>query len=78
LGSPAAAKEARGPGALRSARRAVGERIALYALGGVTPERAPSCAAAGADGVAVLRALLASPEPARLARALHDAFAPGW
>lgn len=74
-GAPATAKEARGLDALRSARRAAGGRIALYALGGVTPERAALCAAAGADGVAVLRVLLAAGDPGRVARALHRAFA---
>jgi thiamine-phosphate diphosphorylase len=73
--SPTAApKLVRGLDALRSARAAVGARLRLYALGGVTPERAAGCAAAGAYGVAVLRALLGSPRPAEVARALHDAL----
>ncbi len=77
--SPGAPEKApRGLWALRSARAVAGRRLALYALGGVTVERAPASVAAGADGVAVLRALLASDDPGRLARALHDAIAPGW
>lgn len=43
--------------ALRAAREALGARpIALYALGGVDLATAPSCFAAGADGVASIRA----------------------
>ena len=67
------AKQARGVEALRSARAIAGGRLAIYGLGGVTAENARACANAGADGIAVIRALLASAEPARLARALHDA-----
>jgi len=69
------AKNGRGLDAVRAARTLVGERCAVYALGGVTEENAAACVAAGADGVALIRALLASPEPARVARALHDALA---
>jgi thiamine-phosphate pyrophosphorylase len=68
-------KEGRGIGALRSARSVGSERVALYALGGVTAENAGVCMAAGADGIAVMRALLAAAEPGRAARALHDAIA---
>jgi thiamine-phosphate pyrophosphorylase len=71
----AAAKEARGLDALRSAHAIAAGRIAVYALGGVDAENARACAEAGADGVALIRALLASPEPARVARAIHDALA---
>jgi thiamine-phosphate pyrophosphorylase len=67
-------KEGRGLDALRSARAVAGDRIRLYALGGVDADNARSCAEAGADGVAVVRSLLASPEPGRVARAMHDAF----
>ena len=46
-----------GVAALRAAREALGARpIALYALGGVDLATAPSCFAAGADGVASIRA----------------------
>jgi thiamine-phosphate pyrophosphorylase len=44
----------------------------LYALGGITADRAGGCAKAGADGVAVIRALLDAADPARAARALYD------
>jgi thiamine-phosphate pyrophosphorylase len=69
------AKEARGVGAVRAARAIAGGRVAVYALGGVSGDNAGACGRAGADGVAVIRALLCSPHPARVARALHDAVA---
>ncbi len=68
------AKEPRGPDAIRSARACARRDVAVYALGGITAETAGACAAAGADGVAVIRALLASPDPARAARAIDDAL----
>ncbi|HEX8790370.1 MAG TPA: thiamine phosphate synthase [Polyangiaceae bacterium] len=71
----AAEKEGRGLDALRSARTIADGKIALYALGGVDADNTRACAEAGADGVAVVRALLASPEPARVAKAMHDALA---
>jgi thiamine-phosphate pyrophosphorylase len=68
---------ARGVAALLDARAACrnprdSERAALlvYALGGVDASRAAACAEAGADGVAVIRALLEAPDPAAAARAL--------
>jgi thiamine-phosphate pyrophosphorylase len=67
-------KEGRGLDALRSARVVAGDRLRLYALGGVDADNARACAQAGADGVAVVRALLACPEPGRVARAMHDAL----
>jgi thiamine-phosphate pyrophosphorylase len=73
--SGAAEKQPRGLDALRSARSVAMGHVALYALGGVTLERVRPCAEAGADGVAVLRALLVSRDPGRLARALYDAMA---
>jgi thiamine-phosphate pyrophosphorylase len=71
----AAEKEGRGLDSLRSARAIAEARVAVYALGGVDADNARACAEAGADGVAVVRALLASPEPARVAKAMHDALA---
>jgi thiamine-phosphate pyrophosphorylase len=85
----AAAKEGRGMEALAkartivelghdtwaSARHLAGASMKVYALGGVDADNAGSCARAGADGVAVVRALLANPEPGRAARAMHDAVA---
>lgn len=64
---------ARGVGAIASARRRSGT-VAVYALGGVSPMHAAACAAAGADGVAVIRALLDAADPAAVARELDAAF----
>lgn len=71
----AIAKRARGVDALRSAGAVSAGRLAVYALGGASGENAGACAHAGVDGIAVIRALLSSEEPARVARALHDAVA---
>jgi thiamine-phosphate pyrophosphorylase len=71
----APSKEGRGLEALRSAKKLSAGRIGIYALGGVDADNARACAAAGADGVAVVRALLASPEPGRIARVIHDGMA---
>jgi thiamine monophosphate synthase len=62
---------------IASARRLLGEHI--YALGGVTGANASSCAAAGADGVAVIRAFYdAGPLGAAIAaRALLAPFDAG-
>ncbi len=68
-------KAPRGLEAVRSARAAVGTGVRLYALGGVGAHNVRPCLDAGADGVAALSALLASDEPACVARAMHDAFA---
>jgi thiamine-phosphate pyrophosphorylase len=68
------AKSGRGLDALRSARAVSAGRVAIFALGGVTSDNARSCMDAGADGVAMVRALLSSAEPARAARAIHDAI----
>ena len=62
--------EARGVGALREAASLVRGKCAVIALGGVDAGNARPCRDAGADGVAVIRALLASREPAEIARAL--------
>ncbi|MGD0676799.1 MAG: thiamine phosphate synthase [Polyangiaceae bacterium] len=67
-------KVPRGVDAIRSAREHAGTAMSVYALGGVTFGSAQACAEAGADGVALIRALLTSTEPGRAARAVHDAF----
>ncbi len=59
----------RGVAALARAR-ALAPQLPLYALGGVEPANATSCVAAGATGVAVIRALFGAPAPASVARAL--------
>jgi thiamine-phosphate diphosphorylase len=75
---PRVAKVARGLEALRAARAIARGRPAIFALGGVDLDRVRPCAAAGADGVAVMRALLACPHPDVLARSIHDVLAPRW
>lgn len=67
------AKLPRGVAALTSARAIARDRIALYALGGISPENARACMDAGADGIAVIRALLASSFPEEDARAFLEA-----
>jgi thiamine-phosphate pyrophosphorylase len=64
---------ARGVEALVAARAYAAELV-LVALGGVDASRAATCAAAGADGVAVIRALLDARDPAATARALAAPF----
>lgn len=61
----------RGPEALRSARRG---RSRVYALGGVTADKAQMCARAGAHGLAVIRALLDAHDPAERAMELAKPF----
>jgi thiamine-phosphate pyrophosphorylase len=55
--------------ALRDALAASAKAPALYALGGVSPDNAAACLAAGATGVAAIGAALA-PEPSALLNAL--------
>jgi thiamine-phosphate pyrophosphorylase len=74
LGVNAMRKQPRGVTALRSARDAAGAGVRLYALGGITVDRAIACKNAGADGVAVIRALLCADDPARVARGLFAAW----
>ncbi|MBV8856559.1 MAG: thiamine phosphate synthase [Acidobacteria bacterium] len=53
---------------VRRVREAVGRAVKLVAIGGVTPETAPSVLEAGADSVAVIGALVATPDPAEITR----------
>ena len=57
-----------GPGVLRAARAEIA--IPIFAIGGVAAANAPEVLAAGADGVAVISAILAAPDPAEATRAL--------
>jgi len=57
-----------GPGVLWAARAEIA--IPIFAIGGVTAANAPEVLAAGADGVAVISAILAAPDPKEAARAL--------
>lgn len=75
---PTATKPGYGPalGPVRAAALAGG--VPWLALGGVdTPERAASCARAGAAGIAVLGAIMRAPDPEGVARALTEAFVRG-
>jgi thiamine-phosphate pyrophosphorylase len=64
--------EPRGTPFLSEARARV-PHARLYALGGVDVATAPSCVGAGADGVAVIRALWQARDPGRTASALVQA-----
>lgn len=54
---------------------AVGADIAIYALGGVTPDRARACLDAGAHGVAVMGEIMRAHDPARTVAGLLAAIA---
>jgi thiamine-phosphate pyrophosphorylase len=53
--------------------RSYSRSLRLYALGGVDRSNAPACVRAGADGVAVIRAVWHAPDPAAAASALVEA-----
>lgn len=53
---------------LAACKRAV--RIPIVGIGGITVERAPEVMAAGADGVAVVSAVMSAPDPKAAAAAL--------
>jgi thiamine-phosphate pyrophosphorylase len=53
--------------------RSSSRRLRLYALGGVDSSNARACIRAGADGVAVLRAVWRAPDPGATASALVEA-----
>lgn len=74
LVSPIFAKRPRGVEAIEKAHGIAKTKLAVYALGGVTPTNAGACVAAGADGVAVIRAILASTDPASTTRAFAEAM----
>jgi thiamine-phosphate pyrophosphorylase len=52
------------------ARVVAATSLPVVAIGGITPERAPGLWGAGAAGVAVIRAILAAPDPEEAARSL--------
>jgi thiamine-phosphate pyrophosphorylase len=66
----------RGVGFIAEAR-ARAPRLRLYALGGVESDNAASCADAGADGVAVIRAVWQARDPALAAKTLVEAVRAG-
>jgi thiamine-phosphate pyrophosphorylase len=59
--------------ALARAARAAGS-VPLLAVGGIDSSNAGRCAAAGAHGAAVIRAILEAEDPAAEARAIHAAL----
>ena len=63
---------AQGTARLAEASRTAG--IPLLAIGGVTAARVPEARAAGASGVAVIRAILAAPDPGAATRELLTAL----
>ena len=63
---------ARGPGVLAAVRRAV--RVPVVAIGGVTLERVPELARAGAAAVAVVSEVLGASDRVERARSLVRAF----
>jgi thiamine-phosphate pyrophosphorylase len=67
--------EPRGLDAIRNAAKIKGDHDLpkIIALGGVDPSNAQSCIEAGADGVAVIRAILDARDPFEASRALWDA-----
>lgn len=69
--------EPAGPGRLTAVREALGdagEPPAIYAVGGVEPARVATAVDAGADGVAALRALWESDDPARIVARFLEAL----
>lgn len=56
------------------ARLALACGLPAVAIGGITPEHVPALIAAGASGVAVIRAVFGAVDPERSARALRDAI----
>jgi thiamine-phosphate pyrophosphorylase len=59
-------------------RAAVGGRAPLIGIGGITPENAGSVIEAGADGVAVISAILGSSDPRAAAQELSQAVSKAW
>lgn len=69
------ASDPRGPEALSEVREAVD--IPIVGIGGITPDNAADVIAAGADGVAVIRAICAADHPLEATRALQSAVNEG-
>lgn len=64
--------KAQGSRAIREAKDIGKDRFLVYALGGIEVHNVARCHAAGADGVAVIRALLGAKDAAEAARALYE------
>jgi thiamine monophosphate synthase len=72
-----AGREVAGPSLLRRVKAALaadGEGPPLFAIGGMTPERAPAALRAGADAVAAIRALWEPEDPGAATRAFLAAL----
>jgi thiamine-phosphate pyrophosphorylase len=68
-------KRAFGPArGLEALRAAAARGLPVLALGGVTPERADTCRAAGASGVSCIRAVLGAPDPGAVTAAFLARF----
>jgi thiamine-phosphate diphosphorylase len=52
--------------------------VPVVGIGGITAATAPDVIAAGASGVAVIREILAAPDPAEAAKQLHAAVTAAW
>jgi thiamine-phosphate pyrophosphorylase len=61
-----------GPEGIERIKRAVG--IPVVAIGGIGPRNAAAMARAGADGIAVVSAILGAPDARRAAEELREAF----
>jgi thiamine-phosphate pyrophosphorylase len=61
-----------GPKGIERIKRAVG--IPVVAIGGIGPHNAAAMALAGADGIAVVSAIVGAPEARRAAEELREAF----
>src|SRR5690606_15543816 len=58
----------------RCAEEYAGAPVPVIALGGITPDNAAEAVAAGADGVAVMGAVMRAADPAEVVRALREAL----
>jgi thiamine-phosphate pyrophosphorylase len=84
LVSPIYDAEGKGPGrgvqvltrarSLSDSSASSASRLRIIALGGIDSRRAASCARAGADGIAVIRAIFDAPDPAAAALELTRQF----
>lgn len=72
---PSPSKPGYGPPVTLAGLRALagGSTVPVFALGGVTAERAAACVDAGAHGVAVMGAVMRAPDPAGVVAALVEA-----
>ena len=63
---------------LEAMRAAAGGNVPIVAIGGITAANAPAVIEAGADGVAVISAILGRSDPRQEARALCEAVERAW